>query len=269
MRKSTVCRRWAAVDEVPVEGETLVPRTRLTDRMCPGYAVFFPKVGEYDLKKAPVSWTKVVAMRHALTQFPDAPYFWYVDTDTFIMNPAIAIERDIMAAAKLEEKMIVDQPVVPPDSIIHTFSHLKAEDVHFVVTQDKDGLATNSWLVRNSEWSRFFLDTWFDPTYRSYNFQKAETHALVSTTSCALEESASNKLLQEHIVQWHPTILSNLALVPQRFINSYDKSEKGQAYSTGDLSVRFAKCGKSIKKPTCEAEAEPYASVWRSAYRTQ
>lgn len=216
-----------------------------------GYATFFPKVGDYDLKKAPVSWTKVVAMRHALTQFPDATYFWYVDIDTFIMNPALAIERDIMAAAKLEEKMIVDQPVVPPDSIIHTFSHLKAEDVHFVVTQDKDGLATNSWLVRNSEWSRFFLDTWYDPTYRSYNFQKAETHAL------------------EHIVQWHPTILSNLALVPQRFINSYDKSEKGQEYSTGDLSVRFAKCAKSIKKPTCETEAEPYASVWRSAYRTQ
>lgn len=155
-------------------------RISLTDKRCPGYAMFFPKVGDYNLKKAPVSWTKVVAMRHALTQFPDATYFWYVDIDTFIMNPALSIERDIMAAAKLEEKMIVDHPVVPPDSIIHTFSHLKAEDVHFVATQDKDGLATNSWLVRNSEWSRYFLDTWFDPTYRSYNFQKAETHALVS-----------------------------------------------------------------------------------------
>ncbi|KAJ0124944.1 hypothetical protein J7T55_006287 [Diaporthe amygdali] len=216
-----------------------------------GYETFFPKVGEYDLKGAPASWTKVVAMRHALTKFPDATYFWYVDIDTFIMNPALAIERDIMSAAKLEAMMIVDKPVVPPDSIIHTFSHLKAEDVDFVVTQDKDGLATNSWLIRNSEWSRFFLETWFDPTYRSYNFQKAETHAL------------------EHIVQWHPTILSNLALVPQRVINSYDKSEKGQEYSTGDLSVRFVKCAKSIKKPTCETEAEPYASVWRSAYRSQ
>ncbi|KAL1855801.1 putative alpha-1,6-mannosyltransferase mnn11 [Diaporthe australafricana] len=216
-----------------------------------GYETFFPKVGEYNLQGAPVSWTKVVAMRHALTTFPDATYFWYVDIDTFIMNPALAIERDIMSPAKLEEKMIVDQPVVPPDSIIHTFSHLKAQDVDFVVTQDKDGLATNSWLIRNSEWSRYFLETWFDPTYRSYNFQKAETHAL------------------EHIVQWHPTILSNLALVPQRTINSYDKAEKGHEYSTGDLAVRFAKCAKSIKKPTCETEAEPYAAAWRSAYRTQ
>jgi mannan polymerase II complex MNN11 subunit len=165
-----------------------VGRVGLTDRMCPGYATFFPKVGDYDLKKAPKSWNKVVAMRHALTKFPEATYFWYVDIDTFIMNPALTIERDIMGPANLEEKMIVDHPVVPPDSIIHTFSHLKAEDVHFVVTQDKDGLATNSWLVRNSEWSRFFLDTWFDPTYRSYNFQKAETHALVSQSVFTTEK---------------------------------------------------------------------------------
>lgn len=119
-------------------------------------------------------------MRHALTEFPDATYLWYVDLDTFIMNPHLAIEGDIMTPAKLEEKMIVDHPVVPPDSIIHTFSHLHGRDIDFVITQDKEGLVTSSFLVRNSEWSRFFLETWFDPMYRSYNFQKAEKHALVS-----------------------------------------------------------------------------------------
>lgn len=216
-----------------------------------GYETFFPIIGDYDLKGAPMSWTKVVALRHALTLFPEATYFWYIDVDTFIMNPHLSIEKDIMAPAQLEQKMILDYPVVPPDSIIHTFKHLQGEDVDFVVTQDKDGLSTSSFLVRNSEWSRYFLETWFDPMYRSYNFQKAETHAL------------------EHIVQWHPTILSKLAIVPQRTINSYDKPDKGQAYSTGDLAVRFPKCAKSAKNPTCEALSEPYASVWRSAYRTQ
>lgn len=39
----------------------------------------------------------------------------------------------------------------------------------------------------------------------SYNFQKAEAHAL------------------EHIVQWHGTILAKLALVPQRVLNSYTR----------------------------------------------
>lgn len=154
--------------------------TRLTVQPCTGYATFFPQVDDYDLKSAPNSWAKVVAVRHAMTKFPDASYLWYVDVDTFIMNPQLSVEEDIMAAAKLEEKMMVDHPVVPPVSIIHTFSHLRGEDVDFVLTQDKNGLATSSFVLRNSEWARYFLETWFDPIYRSYNFQKAETHALVS-----------------------------------------------------------------------------------------
>lgn len=85
-----------------------------------------------------------------------------------------------MGAAKLEASMLVDHPVVPPDSIIKTFAHLSGEDIDFVLTQDKEGLATSSYVLRNSEWARFLLETWFDPIYRSYNFQKAETHALVS-----------------------------------------------------------------------------------------
>lgn len=120
-------------------------------------------------------------MRHAMTLFPDATYLWYVDLDTFIMNPQLSIEKDIMGTARLQDMMIVDHPVVPPDSIIHTFSHLRGEDVDLVLTQDAGGLATASFILRNSEWSRYFTETWFDPIYRSYNFQKAETHALVSS----------------------------------------------------------------------------------------
>lgn len=145
-----------------------------------GYKTFFPKVSDYNLKGAPKSWVKVVAMRHAMTLFPDATYLWYLDIDAFIMNPQLAVERDIMSSERLEERMILDHPVVPPDSIIHTFSHLRGDDIDLVVTQDREGLSTASFLLRNSEWSRYFLETWFDPMYRSYNFQKAETHALVS-----------------------------------------------------------------------------------------
>ena len=56
-----------------------------------------------------------------------------------------------------------------------------------------------------------------DQVIGSYNFQKAEAHAL------------------EHIVQWHGTILAKLALVPQRMLNSYTRdtgnSNEGQHLS--------------------------------------
>lgn len=139
----------------------------------------FVRTGDYDLKGSPASWTSVVAMRHALTKFPDCRYLWYLDQNSFIMNPQLSIEEHVMKSSRLESLMIKDFPVVPPDSIIKTFSHLNGEDVDVVVTQDKEGLSSSSIIVRNGEWAQFFLETWFDPLYRSYNFQKAETHALV------------------------------------------------------------------------------------------
>jgi mannan polymerase II complex MNN11 subunit len=118
-------------------------------------------------------------MRDALTKFPDCHYVWYLDASSLIMNPKLKIEEHVMQPAKLDELMKKDYPVVPPDSIIKTFSHLKGQDVDFVITQDKDGLSSASYIVRNGDWARFFLETWFSPLYRSYDFQKAETHALV------------------------------------------------------------------------------------------
>lgn len=145
-----------------------------------GYQTFFPVIGDYDLKGSPFSWTKVVAVLDTLTKFPDATYVWFLEQDSFIMNPKLTIEEHVMKPSRLESLMIKDQPIVPPDSIIKTFTHLKGQDVDFVLTQDNEGLSSGSFVVRNGEWSRFFLETWFDPIYRSYNFQKAEAHALVS-----------------------------------------------------------------------------------------
>lgn len=95
------------------------------------------------------------------------------------MNPDMTVEAEIMNPKKLESLMIRDQPVVPPDSVIKTFPHLKPQNIDLVLTQDKDGLSQSSFIIRRGDWAKFFLDTWFDPLYRSYNFQKADTHALV------------------------------------------------------------------------------------------
>jgi mannan polymerase II complex MNN11 subunit len=95
------------------------------------------------------------------------------------MNPELTIENHIMNPKRMDELMIKDRSVVPPDSVIKTFAHLKGDQIHLALSQDKDGLAPSSFVVRNGDWAKFFLETWFDPLYRSYNFQKAETHALV------------------------------------------------------------------------------------------
>ncbi|KAI0806390.1 galactosyl transferase GMA12/MNN10 family-domain-containing protein [Xylaria sp. FL0064] len=212
-----------------------------------GYGTFIAKASDYYLSGAPDSWSKVVAMRHAITKFPDCKYVWYLDQHALIMSPKSRVEEHVMGAQRLDEMMLKDHPIVPPESIIKTFPHLKARDIDLVITQDKEGLATTSVVLRNGEWAKFFLDTWFDPMYRSYNFQKAETHAL------------------EHIVQWHPTILSKLAIVPQRIINAYSTAEHGAQYRDGDIAVVFAQCS-GTGATSCANEAERYSQHWRASF---
>lgn len=145
-----------------------------------GYTTFFPSIGDYDIQGSPNSWSKVPAARHALSKFPHSEYIWVLEQNALIMNPALKVEDHIMAPKRLESLMVKDQSIVPPDSVIKTFPNLKGENVDLVLTQDKDGLSQASFIIRRGEWSKFFLDTWFDPLYRSYNFQKADLHALVS-----------------------------------------------------------------------------------------
>ena len=74
------------------------------------------------------------------------------------MNPDMTLEGEVMNPKKLESLMIRDQPVVPPDSVIKTFAHLKGANIDFVLTQDKDGLSQGSFVIRKGDWSKFFLE---------------------------------------------------------------------------------------------------------------
>ncbi|PHH63143.1 hypothetical protein CDD81_6294 [Ophiocordyceps australis] len=212
-----------------------------------GYAVMIAKAYDYDTHGAPQSWAKILAMRHALSKYPDCKYLWYLDQDAYIMDPSKKLEQIVMDPKKLESLMIKDYSVVPPDSIIKTFSHLNGKDADFVVSQDKDGLVHKSVVVRNGEWAKFFIEMWLDPLYRSYNFQKAERHAL------------------EHIVQWHPTVLSKLALIPQRTIAAYASPEQGDGYQEGDFVVMFADCSSGGAK-SCETVSSHYLRKWKDAF---
>ena len=72
--------------------------------------------------------------------------------------------------------------------------------------------------------------------------------------------------MQEHIVQWHPTILTKLALIPQRFINSYgqDVPSRGTKarWEEGDFIVRIPGCEKDSKL-NCEDLINPFYNTWK------
>lgn len=137
-----------------------------------------PHVDDYNYGDSPSTWAKVPAIRHAMTQFPNTPYFFYLDDHTLIANPTLKVEDQLTNGDRIEELAITDIPVVPPDSVIKTLRGVPGDYVDLLLVQDKEGLSVNSFIVRRGDWAKYFLDTWFDPLYRSYNFQKAERHAL-------------------------------------------------------------------------------------------
>lgn len=96
------------------------------------------------------------------------------------MNPDISITSHVLDHKRIETLMLKDIPVVPPDSVIKTFSHVKGNDIEFILSQDMEDLSSDCFFIKQGDWAHFLLDAWFDPLYRSYNFAKAEKHALVS-----------------------------------------------------------------------------------------
>jgi len=163
-----------------------------------------------------------------------------------IRNHNIAVEKHILESARLESLMITEVPIVPPDSVIKTFKNLRANSVDLIMTQDSDGLSVQSFIVRRGDWAKYFLDAWYDPLYRTYNFQRADRHAL------------------EHIIQWHATMLSRLALVPQSIMNSYHPTLSGKAsingtYSDEDYILSFGDC--NLPGRSCIGEMRPYLSA--------
>jgi mannan polymerase II complex MNN11 subunit len=66
-------------------------------------------------------------------------------------------------------------------------------------------------------------------------------------------------------VQWHPTILSKLALVPQRTIASYTRVELGESYQDGDFVVVFPGCPWGTPA-ACEAESRQYVERWKANF---
>lgn len=128
----------------------------------------------------------VPGLRHAMTSFPHSTFFYHLSPHALIMDPQVDLKSSLLERYKLESLMLRDKSVVPPESVIKTFGHLRGDRIDIVLTQDGEGLCQGSFILRQGEWAKFFLDTWFDPLYRSYNFQKAEGHALVGSSHSPL-----------------------------------------------------------------------------------
>lgn len=66
-------------------------------------------------------------------------------------------------------------------------------------------------------------------------------------------------------MQWHPTILSRIAIVDQRVINAYGKGGTEEEYKDGDLVAMFPGCAKAGAQ-ACETESQAFVQAWRRVF---
>ncbi|QPG72761.1 hypothetical protein FOA43_000062 [Brettanomyces nanus] len=189
------------------------------------------------------NWWRPLLIREAMSAFPQAKYFWFLDERSLIMRDDLTLESYLLNADSLGKAMLRDQPVILPESAIKTYRNTAPSDVSFIFTQDSYALNTDSIIVKNDMYGKSFLEYWGDNLYRGYsNFADNEVKALT------------------HILQWHPYLLSRTALVPPRMLNSIHTDEKAKkdsmhSYQKGDLVVNFRSCELGN---TCNNLAEAY-----------
>ncbi|KAI1341603.1 glycosyltransferase family 34 protein [Xylariaceae sp. FL0016] len=163
------------------------------------------------------SWEKVDSIRNSFRKYPDAEWIWWLDLNTFVMEPSYSLQQHIFD--KLDEHIYRDINEFNPLNISHplTGDYLDAESlspvgdgnadsVNLIMSQDCSGFNLGSFFVRRSEWTDRLLDIWWDPV--SYEQKHMEW-----------EHKEQDALEQLYTTQ--PWIRSHTAFIPQRMINSF------------------------------------------------
>ncbi|KAK0753979.1 galactosyl transferase GMA12/MNN10 family-domain-containing protein [Schizothecium vesticola] len=163
------------------------------------------------------SWEKVDFIRNSLKKYPKAEWIWWLDLNTFIMEPTYSLQDHIFN--QLDKHVYRDINEYNPLNITHpiTDPYLDAtsqspigdgnpNSVNLVLSQDCSGFNLGSFFVRRSPWLDRLLDVWWDPV--AYEQKHMEW-----------EHKEQDALEQLYTTQ--PWIRQHTAFLPQRMINSF------------------------------------------------
>ncbi|KAJ9627278.1 alpha-1,6-mannosyltransferase [Taxawa tesnikishii (nom. ined.)] len=193
------------------------------------------------------SWEKVDTIRNAMRKYPHAEWFWWLDLNTFIMEPTYSLQSQVFN--NLDKNTYRDINRYNPLNISHppTEAYLdpetrspvgdgKPESINIVIPQDCGGFNLGSFFVRRSAWTDRLLDIWWDPVgyeQKHMDWEHKEQDAL------------------EYLYMNQPWVRSHLAFIPQRKVNSFppgacgDKGDDPNIHyqeSARDFLVNMAGC---------------------------
>ncbi|KAI7343494.1 galactosyl transferase GMA12/MNN10 family protein [Hortaea werneckii] len=177
------------------------------------------------------SWEKVDVIRNAMRKYPDAEWFWWLDLNTFIMEPTYSLQshlfNDLGSATyrdiNIHNPLNIQHPPngtsnLPPEPDLPPYQNYLDDEtsspngdgdpnsIHLLVPQDCAGFNLGSFFVRRSAWTDRLLDIWWDPVFyeqKHMEWEHKEQDAL------------------EYIYANQPWIRKHVGFVPQRMINAF------------------------------------------------
>ncbi|KAK7398390.1 alpha-1,6-mannosyltransferase [Neonectria punicea] len=163
------------------------------------------------------SWEKVDFIRSTLRKYPKAEWVWWLDLNTFVMEPSYSLQDHIFN--ELESHIYRDINEYNPHNFSHPFEepYLDADarspvgdgntnSVNLILSQDCGGFNLGSFFVRRSAWIQQLLDVWWDPVmYEQKHMQWGHK-----------EQDAL-----EQLYQTQPWVRQHIGFLPQRMINSF------------------------------------------------
>lgn len=148
---------------------------------------------------------------------PNKCRFWWLDLNTFIMEPEYSLQSHVFN--NLKETTYRDINVYNPLNITHplTAEYLDPEtrspdgdgrpdSINLIIPQDCGGFNLGSFFVRRSVWTDWLLDIWWDPVgyeQKHMEWEHKEQDAL------------------EAIYRNQPWVRPHVAFIPQRKVNSF------------------------------------------------
>ncbi|KIW38424.1 uncharacterized protein PV06_09388 [Exophiala oligosperma] len=163
------------------------------------------------------SWEKVDLLRNAMARYPQAEWFWWLDLNTFIMEPSKSLQSHIFR--DLQNNVYRDINVYNPLNITHppvtrfldpisrspTGDNLTSS-IDIIIPQDCSGFNLGSFFIRRSPFTDRLLDMWWDPVLyeqKHMEWEHKEQDAL------------------EHLYASQPYMRTHFAFIQQRKINSF------------------------------------------------
>lgn len=162
-------------------------------------------------------WEKIDVLKQTMKKYPKAEWFWFLDIQTYIMEPEISLQRHIFS--RLDKVTYRDINTHNPLNITHpprrkwlddvaksSVGDADEDSIGLIIPQDCGGFNLGSFFARRSEFTERLMDVWWDPV--GYE----QMHMV-------WEHKEQNVL--EHLYQHQAWTRNGIAFIPQRMVNSF------------------------------------------------